>query len=289
MEVISQNVKTAKSLFLPLQETIIMPIGDVQYAGGGVNDACDLNRLQRHLEWGMKRGAYFLGMGDYIDVASPSNRDAVRHAKMYDSLQDALEEINEQYLEKFKSVLKGTEGRWLGLLEGHHFWEFADGATTDTRLCQALKAPFLGDCAFVRLVFKSNGKQRTGCTIWCHHGVGSGKLAGAPLNSLEHIIKAFEADIYLMGHMHKKVAAPMNRVYVNWDEDPPRMRHRNVIIGCTGGFLCGYLQGSKRAGRAQGTYVEQKMLNPTALGGLVVYVRPRNTHGRYGVDLSVEQ
>lgn len=303
MEVITQKVHTAKSLFLPLQETLLMPVGDTHYEGGGPRDNCDLDRFQRHLEWGMKHGAYFLGMGDLLEVASPSNRQALIKADLYDSVQDMIEDVGNTQLERFKQIIKGTEGQWLGLLEGHHFYVFEDGTTSDTRLCQFLKAPFLGNCAFVRLLFTqpttsenrtiqtSKGRviSRAGCTIWCHHGTGGGRLTSAPLNLLEHVIKAFDADIYLIGHQHKKVAAPLDRVYVDWKAKPPKIRHRRIIIGCTGGFLLGYKQGSERRGRAQGTYVEKRLLNPTALGGLVIYIRPRHEPGRYHLDLSVEQ
>ena len=289
MEINSIEVKTAKSLYLPYQEAIIMPIGDVQYSGGDKNDPCDVDRFQRHIDWGMKRGAYFLGMGDYLDTISPSQRVALKKLELYDSTEDMIEEILGQRLEKFQSLVKGTEGRWLGLLEGHHYADFPDGTTTDTRLCQFLKAPFLGDCAMLRLGFKDTATvQRASCTIWAHHGVGGGKLLSAPLNTLEHVVKAFSADIYLIGHQHKKVAGPLDRIFVQWEADPPRVQHRRIIMACTGGFLRGYMQGHQRAGRAQGTYVEQAMMNPTSLGGVVIYVRPRASKGKYHLDLSIE-
>lgn len=295
MEVVEFEAKTARALYLPLEETLLMPIGDVQFAGGGPDDPCDVDRFQRHIEWGMKRGAYFLGMGDYLDVASPSNRAKLEVSGLYDSLQQMIQEAALRQLEKFQQMLKGTEGRWLGLLEGHHFIDFDDGTTTDTRLAQYLGAPFLGDSAFVRMNFvtfynpnTATVKRRAelgakvptrmveaGATIWCHHGVGSGRSVAAPLTLLEHITKAFEADIYLMGHQHKKIAATLDRIYVNWKARPPRIEHRKVVIGCTGGFLRGYMQGMRRKGRPQGTYVEQRMLAPTQLGGLVIYIRPR--------------
>ena len=289
MEINSIEVKTAKSLHLPYQEAIVMPIGDVQYSGGDKNDPCDVDRFQRHIEWGMKRGAYFLGMGDYLDTISPSQRVALKKLELYDSTEDMIEEILGKRLERFQRLVKGTEGRWLGLLEGHHYADFPDGTTTDTRLCQFLKAPFLGDCAMVQLVFKDTALvRRASCTIWAHHGVGGGKLLSAPLNTLEHVVKAFSADIYLIGHQHKKVAGPLDRIFVQWEADPPRVQHRRIIMACTGGFLRGYMQGHQRAGRAQGTYVEQAMMNPTSLGGVVIYIRPRASKGKYHLDLSIE-
>lgn len=295
MEISEIQVETAKSKYLPLEETIVMPVGDTHFSGGGPTDPCDVDRFKHHLDWGMKRGAYFLGMGDYLDVMSPSNRSALVRAGLYDSAQDFIEDAGNKMLLKFLEIIKGTEGRWLGLLEGHHFFEFEDGTTSDTRICQFLKAPFLGNCAFVRLNFKkqSNKTAAIGATIWCHHGVGGGRLVSAPLNLLEHVVKAFDADIYLIGHQHKKVAAPIDRVYVSWRSNPPRILHRRVILACTGGFLRGYMQGSKRRGRAQGTYVEKRLLSPTALGGIAIYIRPRRIldgeQDTYHLDLGVEQ
>ena len=314
MEIISTRVDTQKALYLPLEETVIMPVGDIHYSGGGDNDPCDVDRFKRHLEWGMKRKAYFLGMGDGLDIMSPSNRKALLRADLYDSTQDLIENMGGALVEKFLQLVKGTEDRWLGWLQGHHYYEFEDGTTSDTRICQALRAPFLGDCAFVRLNFigpvgpeaaaRRTEKQgarpivakrniKAGCTIWCHHGTGGGRLVSAPLNLLEHVIKVFEADIYLIGHQHKKVAAPMDRIYVNWRTRSPSLRHRRVIIACTGGFLRGYMQGIRRQGRSQGTYVEKRLLSPTALGGIAIYARPRRDTregmDRYHLDLGVEQ
>ena len=43
-----------------------MPISDIQHGASGA----DLKKLKRHVEWGVEHGAYFTGLGDYIDVAS---------------------------------------------------------------------------------------------------------------------------------------------------------------------------------------------------------------------------
>lgn len=295
MEVSEIQVETTKIKYLPLEETLLMPVGDCHFSNGGPTDPCDTERFKRHLDWGMKRSAWFLGMGDMLEIMSPSNRRALRGVRLYDSTQDMIEQAGNERLLKFLEVVKGTEGHWLGLLEGHHFMEFEDGTTSDTRVCSFLKAPFLGNCAFVHLNFKKPkaSSASIGATIWCHHGTGGGQLVSAPLNLLERVVEHFEADIYLMGHQHKKVAAPIDRVYVSWRSNPPRVLHRRMILACTGGFLRAYMQGSKRRGRAQGTYVEKRMLSPTALGGIAVYIRPRRIRegdqDTYHLDLGVEQ
>jgi len=271
LELVSSLVKTHLSTTLPLQETLIMPIGDIQHQP---EPLADLDRLRRHVDWGMRHDAYFLGMGEYIDLASPSSRKALAGAKTYDVVQDALDEKARELTNDVLQILHPTRGRWLGLLAGHHLWEFQDGDTSDTYLARALGAPFLGDCAMIRCIFEGQGKKRCSFAIWCHHGAGGGFTLAAPLNKLERVVEYFDADVYLIGHLHKKVAAPMDRLYVNWNCDPPRVEHKTIIVACTGGFMKAYMEGSKRAGRSQGTYVEKKMLMPTALGGIILRARP---------------
>ena len=255
-------------------EVWLMPIGDIQW---GTHD-CDVDRVRRHVEWGLEHGVYFLGMGDYIDFASPSSRRAMHHAlaEAYDvvrlSLDDMATELVQRFLEE--TGIGQAKDRFLGLLSGHHFWQFQDGTTSDSVLANELRTPFLGSCAFVRLRLPA-----TEVTIWCHHGVGGGITLGAPLNRLERLVSAFDADIYLIGHHHKLVAAPIDTIYPVWKRRGS-LRHRTRLLACTGSFMRGYTahratQGIDR-GIAQGSYVEQKMLPPVALGGLLIKIRAKS-------------
>ena len=286
MELTEATVQTMVSKTLPWQEVLIMPIGDVQI---GV-PACDTDRLKRHVEWGLEQGALFLGMGDYVDIASPSNRRALKSVKLYDTVLSAVEDKADRDVRAFLDAVQGTEGKWLGLLEGHHYVEFADGTTTDTRLAQALATPFLGNCAFVRLSFLCPGSKKASsitATLWCHHGAGGGARAGSPLNKLEPVVIGFDADVYLIGHQHKKVAAPLDQLYMTKSR-APRLEQRTKLIACTGSFLKGYCAGSRSSGRAGGTYVERGMMMPLSLGGIVVKIRPVAAREGKRLDINVE-
>ena len=117
---------------------VIMPIGDAQV---GV-EAADVNRLKRHVGWGVNtQSAMFLGMGDYVDMASPSNRKTLKSAGLYDTVTEALEAKANNDIELFLGAVKGSEGRWLGLLQGHHYMEMADGTTSDTHICLLYTSP----------------------------------------------------------------------------------------------------------------------------------------------------
>lgn len=297
MELVTSEVETTRSMRLPMQETLIMPVGDIQYGAA----ECDFERFKRHIEWGVQQGAYFIGMGDYVDFGSPSNRGKLKaliaEGTLYDTASDILDGAAAEHLEKLQEVLAPTKGRWLGLVEGHHFWEFSDGTTSDTRLCQFLDAPFLGTCGVVEVRFKIEGadgarshKKPPAFQIWAHHGRGNGNLQSAPLNKLEGIVKSFPSiQVFLIAHHHKKVSGKLNQVDFNFSSTGKgSSRGRNVILACTGGFLRGYLIGNKRGNRAQGSYVERGMMTPVALGGVVIYARPRvSSTGYTDVDLDV--
>jgi hypothetical protein len=274
LEIVEITPDTRKSLTLPWEETLVMPIGDVQVGAQGV----EKDRLRRHLEWGMEHGAYFLGMGDYVDPMSPSNRDAWRSIKRYDSVTRAMQDKAEEHVDEFLQITRGTEGRWLGLLHGHHYFDFEDGTTSDTRICQALEAPFLGTCAAIILRFQ-RGKTSLRCVIWAHHGWGGGKRQSGPINNLEDVAGWFEADVYLMGHQTKKPAVPKPRIYVS-DRPPYRLVAKKKILAGTGGFYQGYLVGSKLNGLPHGTYIEEAGLPPVSLGGVVVRIRPVHSNSR---------
>jgi hypothetical protein len=96
--------------------------------------------------------------------------------------------------------------------------------------------------------------------------------------------------------MTKKVAAPMSRLELRWTKTGGQLVEKQKIIACTGGFMRGYIPGSRDGGTPRGNYVEQKMLNPTALGTILIKIKPKRTHRHsqpggetFTFDLAVEQ
>lgn len=280
---------------LPWEDTTLIPIGDIQHQHD--KDAVDIRRLKETIQWGVDHNAWYIGMADFIDVESPSNRRALRNAGVYDSVLDALDAQAEDLEEELKEILKPTVGHWLGVLEGHHFHEHQDGTTTDTRFAQFLKCPFLGTSAYVNLSFKSPGAALLNpqFNIWAHHGRGGGGLAGSPTNVLEKKILGFDADLYLMGHTHTAAAVPRDRVYPYWGKTTGHLLHKKIYLVNCGAYLKGYEERRQRGGRAQGGYPEKGMMNPLALGGVRIHFRPtwkrlsgHKTGGDPYVEVAVE-
>jgi hypothetical protein len=104
------------------------------------------------------------------------------------------------------------------------------------------------------------------------------------VSKLETLISGFEADIYVMGHMSKKAAAPIDQLFVNQNG---KLDHRTKMLVGSGGFAQGYQQGStSAAGNARGGYVEIGMMKPVALGAPVLRVQ-LDTQGGLDIHVSI--
>lgn len=264
-------------------------MGDIQLQHD--REAVDIKRLKATIQYGVDHNAWWVGMGDFIDMESPSNRRAIAQSGVYDSVIDALDSKAEDLEQELQELLKPTVGRWLGLLEGHHYHPHQDGTTTDTRMAAFLKAPFLGTAAYLNLTFKSPSAHHVNpsLNIWAHHGRGGGGLAGSPTSALEKKILGFDADLYLMGHTHTRGAVPRDRVYPVWGPTRGTLHHKTVYLVNCGSYLKGYQENSKRNGRAAGGYPEAAMMNPLALGSVRCWFRPvHDSGGAPSMTISVE-
>lgn len=232
---------------LPLKERAIIPISDIHY---GI-EACDLEKLQEFIDLGLRLDARFLGLGDAFEFCSPSNRERLRAAQLHETADDLINKMANEHLLGLIEVLKKTTGKWLGFMRSDHTWIFPDGSTLDTRLAEAMKAPFLGDTALIRIRLKDR-KRETSFTIFAAHGVGGGLTVAGPLNRLRNLAACIHADVFVTGHTHQKVVQPMP--YISLLPDAPKLQERSRLLVVAGSFLKGYLEGSREefTGQARG-------------------------------------
>lgn len=250
------------------QKMLLAPLGDIHFGA----DDFPINRFKEHIEWCMDRAAYFVGMGDYLDFTSHTQRALL--APLRDSVKNQIDGMIKQRADELIEILKPTRGRWLGMLEGNHRWDLASGRSIDQYLCEQLDCDFLGDMGIIRMVSKHGpaGHPEASCILCVHHGVGSSRLAGGHLHRVEDMLKWVEADIYLMGHSHAKIGAPIDQIAFTPDGI---QYHRTKIMARTGSWFLGYashepLDLDEPVYESRGSYVEQKAFMPSALGGLCI-------------------
>jgi hypothetical protein len=272
MELIQYKVDASKLNGKPIA---IMPIGDIQWAGPKGSTSLDL--LRRRIDVGLKHDAWFLGMGDYIDFMSPSNRKARKGAGFYDTTEMVIDDkAMELTQEIFEKALKPTVGRWYGLLEGHHFTQLEDGTTTDQHLARWLKTAFLGTTVGIGLKVENFQGSSASCNvdIWATHGCGGGTTAAAPVNKLEKVSPSWHVDLMVMGHMTKKAHAEIDRVEYYWGKKQHFLRHRTMHLVGAGGFSKGYMERTQNGKVPRGSYVEAGMMRPVVLGNPLVFITP---------------
>ena len=227
--------------------------------------AFDAKLFQEYMD-DTPESSYFLGIGDYVDGISPSNRALIMAAKekgqLYDTVLDDLKYMATLRKEEFLAYVEHTAGRWLALLQGHHFFKFGeerDGTpiTTDTEIAEALDTLWVPGDLIVEVTYGDGIKRR----IHAWHGNGGAATAAGVYNKMRKKEWA-NADVYVMGHTHTKFAIPgAPRVDVIDPKSAAGWRQRETWFLNTGSYLRGYMRGRQ-------TYVEAAGYPPSHLGGV---------------------
>lgn len=199
-------------------------------------------------EWRKMKDCLFLGLGDYTDFLSTSERVRVRDGDgLHDSTQDSLGKLARKQIDQLATEMDFMRGRLIGLVNGNHYYQFKDGTTGDHMLAQKLDTEFLGVAAFVRIVFSYPGKENctTSLDVFCHHGAGSGQKPHTSLAAVARMAEWADADIVLQGHDHKRGALPLNPILAlsRNKNGPLRVRERARWVGRTGSYLKAYIDG----------------------------------------------
>lgn len=208
-------------------------------------------------------------MGDYDDLGSASERLILLDPKLHDGTTKSLEDLYLENTRKFVKEIEFMRGRIVGFLEGNHYGQFANGMTTTQKMCDLMNVQYLGVSAFIRLSFKGSGSRSSKVDIWAHHGKGASRLVGGSLNRVQQMTEAAEADIYLMGHDHRKSVATTTRLKLNSGDidGMVKLSHRKILICRTGSFLKGYVDGEP-------SYVADAAMSPTDLGVVKIEMTP---------------
>jgi predicted phosphodiesterase len=187
----------------------------------------------------------FLGMGDMVDSASTSERECLERSAFHESTKNDLVKLAEAKIKLIASELDFMRGRLVGLINGNHFFHFhGDNTNTDQRLARELSCKYLGVCALIRLYIEC-GTRSQAVDIFAHHGKGASRLIGGSLNRVAQMVEGVEADIFIMGHDHKRGVVPTTpRIYLDHSaRDGFKVRHKEVWIARSGSFLASYRDG----------------------------------------------
>ena len=279
------------------QTLYLIPVGDVHYNV----EACDKERFLRLVEWIQRKEkdgdiCRIIGMGDYTDFMSTSERAAIIGAKggmgLHDTSLDALDEFATTIANQFISAVYPIRHTFIGLTEGHHFMKFLSGRTkwddengkskklfgmTSTEyICMRLGCYYFGTVGYGKILLPHD--QRV--VIVAHHGGGGSRTIGSKVAQRQRFKENFaDADAVLMGHDHVKLAVPIQSFFFN-----PAAKDGVAVKKCyliaTGSFLKGY-----EVGQAHGSYIEEKYYNAVDLGVTMLTIRVEKDNKRWRTDI----
>jgi len=253
----------------------LVPLGDIHW--GVMNCAEGLL-----LEWVERiradRDCWWVGMGDMLEAINFTDRrfDPRVIAGRYRVMD--LRDLPMLQARELVGVLGSIADRCIGWHTGNHeetillrYHEDVTGwMCTELGLAGGgYGGRYLENNAMTVLEVRRRGRRTLRYRIYSEHGRGSGRTAGGSLNSLLRLSSNFDADIYLRGHVHQRMAVVQPRLRVEYE---PRRRAGRLsledwdqVFCLTGTFYRTYLEGST-------SYAEQRSYAPTPLGPLVVTI-----------------
>jgi hypothetical protein len=203
-----------------------------------------------------------IGMGDYVDCFSTSERAAL--AGIHDSSLEQLDKWVMELMQKLARKLEPLKGCVDGLLEGHHWHKFEGPDTRDSEgkrlygvssteyFCKLLDAQYLG--LMTMGTWHINGYP---LRLLAHHGYGFARSKPGKIRKRTALADEWISDIYALGHEHA--------LFIEEDDQIAQAgkgikSHNRYFVG-TGSYPRGYSIGTPYGG-----YVEARLLPPNDLG-----------------------
>jgi len=228
--------------------------------------ASEEKRLKRDIQQiAEEEDSYVILLGDQMDNISIKDprfqADSVAPALLprLDSLINAQLELAIRTFEPIKHKI-------IGALIGNHELKVMKVAGVDVHelFCKELGLRDLGYSCLLRLTlvkqFSGGSEKRRNVFDYCHHGHGgSGRKTGASINRMEDLAAEWDADLYMMGHNHKRHTSTRANLKLT-SNGKPRLVEKEQIFIRTGGYLKSFQEGKRP------TYSEEAGYSPLKIG-----------------------
>jgi hypothetical protein len=174
-------------------------------------------------------------------------------------------------IRRFVDIHKPVSDRCVGSVFGNH--EFAlmkyNSRNVYSDLWDEMELPEerkLGINGFIRLKFMYLDKVYWKQDIYLHHGSASGRMKASAVTELEKLPMGVKADIYCIGHSHKKIA--FSDEYSAMDSVTNRVVRRMRYYSSGGSYVKGISENE------DGVWAERVGLYPQAVGPVEIKIYP---------------
>lgn len=215
------------------------------------------------------KSAYFIGMGDYLDELSTSERKAYINSDYHDSTTQNLSKFYSARAMNFAKEIEFMRGRIVGFCEGNHYVQLPSGETTTNLMCHELETKYLGVKSFIELIFRIDEHHSNKVIICCHHGEPGGRRSMSSVGKLENMAHTHDADIILQGHDHRKNHIEVETIGITHTQmGKPNVIQKTKYCARTGGFLKGYVDQHQ-------SYIADGNMPPNSLGNVEFHITPK--------------
>lgn len=214
--------------------------------------------------------------GDIEDEDRPSTRAlrkstfADREEVIYRDAEKHRAWIDKTIIPLLLPLHTKTKYGIMGILAGHHFTQLSPIQNSVEYICMELgrlgkrPVPYLGQMlAYMDFRFRCGEK---GIRIMGHiqHGEGGGQTKAASLAKIERTAQGFEGDFFIRAHDCQIIATKTPKLYPKETRtlsDVPELLDRMIVYLNLGAATRGY-----EIGKGTPSYIEQKVMRPTAMG-----------------------
>lgn len=223
----------------------------------------DRDYFEKVMAWIPEQDNWFvMGMGDYFDEITTQRHhydvnQLDKEFAGYENSKGPLKRVIEYVTDQFRPLAEA--GQLLGFIEGNHDYIITKntGYSYVMIMAEELGVPYLGHSTLFRLSFqRAKSEQRTKFDIYAVHGAYGGAKAGGKINKLEQMAKDFDANLYMMGHVHDIISYTRPRLYL---DNNINIKDKRLAFMITGSFLKTYDEGGMG-------YGEKKMYSPVKIG-----------------------
>jgi predicted phosphodiesterase len=181
---------------LDYERVEIYPVSDL-HLGDALSDIDAFLAFIKHINSAPNR--YVIVHGDMINNNLKSSVGSV-----YEDIVRPRDQVKE-----VKRLLEQIKDRILVIVPGNH----EDRSKKETDQCITeeiathLGIPYREEDALVKIAFRyDSGKSENCYTVYVAHGCAGGKRPGSALNNAEALSMNILADVYVVGHSHKRIA-----------------------------------------------------------------------------------
>lgn len=226
--------------------------------------------------------SFWIGMGDMLEAIT---RKDLRHLEShYAEWLWGEDDVIKAQQARLLELLNPIAPKCLGYILGNHEESLLRREGRDTYyvitewlVSKGSEPPItLGTQGFVRLrlqrrrltmPFKKKSYASWTVILQASHGHGGGRLPGSAALKLGRLATTYDADIFLMGHLHRKQLIQAQRVGMKTGSDD--LETRNIYALVTGSFLPGF-----DIEQQTEVYSEIKGFPPQPLGCPIIEIKP---------------